>query len=244
MHTFCFSCPICGVGFSSTKKSRKYCSRDCANAARRGVPSEIAGAYHPSFSHGMSGSPEYKTWTAVIQRCHNSQDKSYKDYGAKGISVCDSWRESFESFLADMGPRPSRKHSIDRYPNQNGNYEPRNCRWATSTEQNRNKRTNHLIASNGVTLCISEWSEKTGISVHAIRKRLRIGWSPETAVSIPVGQLSQSGRGRPFQSHCKNGHPLCDGNIYVRGNQRKCVQCRREYDRKTYSSRQALSHSR
>lgn len=90
-------------------------------------------------THGLSKTIEYKIWGGMVNRCHNPKNSSYPRYGARGVSVCEQWRR-FENFLADMGPRPSPLYSIDRYPNNDGNYEPGNCRWATAKEQVRNRR--------------------------------------------------------------------------------------------------------
>jgi hypothetical protein len=93
--------------------------------------------------HGEAAqiTPEYMAWASMKSRCYNSKGKKYALYGGRGINICDRWRESFEAFLDDIGRRPSPNHSIDRYPNGDGNYEPGNVRWATYSEQNANRRT-------------------------------------------------------------------------------------------------------
>jgi Staphylococcus phage HNH endonuclease len=90
--------------------------------------------------HGGYGTVEYSAWIRMIQRCEDKNLKAYKDYGGRGIRVCERWRHDFPAFLADMGPRPSPTHSVDRFPNNDGNYEPSNCRWATKREQRLNQR--------------------------------------------------------------------------------------------------------
>lgn len=103
------------------------------------------GCYHASgfenanTKHGMTKTPEYSSWEHMKYRCYNPKDKRYKEYGGRGITVCERWFDSFENFLADMGQRPSMDHSLDR-KNVNGNYEPNNCRWATRKEQRNNRR--------------------------------------------------------------------------------------------------------
>lgn len=92
-------------------------------------------------SHGeCDKTPEYRSWIGMKSRCFNPNNKKFRIYGGAGITVCDKWRNSFSAFLADMGRRPSLKHSLDRYPDPAGNYEPSNCRWATSLEQRHNRR--------------------------------------------------------------------------------------------------------
>lgn len=87
-----------------------------------------------------SVAPEYSAWINMKTRCTNPKHNRWKYYGGRGITVCDRWRDNYEAFLADMGRRPSPDHSLDRYPNNDGNYEPDNCRWATGTEQRLNQR--------------------------------------------------------------------------------------------------------
>ena len=102
-------------------------------------------------THGQSYSSEYGSWKMMKDRCYNLKNKQFKDYGGRGIEVCDRWKDSFENFFEDMGPKSSGKHSIDRI-DVNGNYDPENCKWSTDVEQNRNKRNQRdvkLIDSEG-----------------------------------------------------------------------------------------------
>jgi len=128
---------------------------------------------------------EWTTWAKMIGRCHDEKDKSYFRYGGRGIRVCDRWRESYQAFLEDMGRRPPGPFSIERKDN-NGNYEPGNCRWATQREQCNNRRTSHLITCNGETLSASDWARRIGIDAATILGRLRLGWSSESAIQTPL----------------------------------------------------------
>ena len=128
--------------------------------------------------------PEYGVWASLIQRCTNRKCSNFSDYGGRGIGVCDRWKESFEAFYSDMGPRPSAKHSIDRI-NNDGNYEPGNCQWAMKIQQNRNSRHNRMITIDGHSRCVTEWSEILGISSQLVYDRLHRGWSDNDAVLIP-----------------------------------------------------------
>lgn len=128
-------------------------------------------------THGKTKSPEYAIWSAMKRRCYNPGSYRFCDYGGRGIEVCSRWRESFEAFLMDMGKRPSRLHSIDRYPNNDGNYEPGNCRWATRKEQARNKRNNRKIIIDGVVKIAIDWALVAGISETGIRAREKRGLS-------------------------------------------------------------------
>lgn len=124
-------------------------------------------------------SATYGIWRGILKRCLDPTDHNYERYGGRGIKVCDRWR-SFEAFLSDMGQRPSGL-SIERNDN-NGDYEPTNCRWATRKEQNSNKRNNHIIEHDGLSLTITEWARRSGINHSTIIGRLRRGWSPAAAV--------------------------------------------------------------
>ena len=122
--------------------------------------------------HGLTKSTEFTIWTNMKMRCYNKNDAGYRNYGGRGIQVCDRWLESFANFFADMGSRPSLKHSIDRIDN-NGNYEPSNCRWVTQTQQGRNRRTNRRITYNGTTKLLCEWEEDFGFKRGALKDKLR-----------------------------------------------------------------------
>ncbi len=133
--------------------------------------------------HAVNGicTPEYLCWSGMFRRCYDKNNASFKRYGGRGIKVCSKWFD-FLSFLSDMGERPSPKHSIDRFPDTNGDYEPKNCRWATAKQQARNRTNNHVLVVLGVKKCISEWSEISGNSSSLILDRLANGRSPEDSV--------------------------------------------------------------
>ncbi len=131
-------------------------------------------------------SPEYVVWAGMIQRCTDPACKSYPRYGGRGITVCARWRHSFENFLADMGPRPGPAYSIDRIEND-GNYEPGNCRWATEEEQRRNTRRNRFIEFNGVQKTMTEWERSLGMRRGTLQARLdQHRWPLELAITTPV----------------------------------------------------------
>lgn len=142
-------------------------------------------------THGLSASREYKIWAGMKKRCYDPSCKSFEDYGKRGIAVCARWQGSFENFYADMGPRPSRRHSIERV-NNDGPYSPDNCRWATQREQVNNTRRNHFIEWNGERLTLAQWAERAGIRPHALLHRLDRGWPLEQA--LRTGQLTDTTR--------------------------------------------------
>lgn len=123
---------------------------------------------------------EYWIWSGMISRCHNPRVQAFQNYGAKGIAVCERWKNSFAAFLEDMGERPSALHSIDRI-NPEGNYEPSNCRWATTDVQANNKRSGQRI--NGKTL--GQIAFELGLPVKTIRERIRLGWSNDEVENTP-----------------------------------------------------------
>jgi len=149
--------------------------------------------------HGMYGTPEYTAWIDMCYRCSDADGNTdYHLYGGRGIKVCDRWRRSFLDFLADMGPRPP-KHTIDRIDN-NGNYEPGNCRWATTHQQARNRRDNSRYTYQGRTLCLVEWAESTGIHPQTLARRLWRGWPFDKAITTPLRRTSLTRHGDPILS--------------------------------------------
>jgi hypothetical protein len=129
--------------------------------------------------HGGVGLPEYWIWKEMRSRCSNPRHARYKDYGGRGISVCERWQRSFASFLEDMGRRPAPGLTLDREDN-NGDYEPGNCRWATVAEQNRNQRRTRLYTLDGRTQCMAAWAREAGLGETTVRRRIADrGWRRE-----------------------------------------------------------------
>lgn len=139
-----------------------------------------------SITHGKRNTPEYRTWADMCLRCDTPSQTSYPRYGGKGIKVCDRWKASFEVFLADMGPKPSPLHSIERN-NSAGNYEPENCRWATRAEQAANKSTTVRVVWQGAEVVACVLAKQLGKNPKIVCGRLAKGWTIERALSQPVG---------------------------------------------------------
>lgn len=139
--------------------------------------------------HGHSNSCQesraYTAWGNIKARCSNKNRDDFERYGGRGIRVCERWQNSFENFYADMGDPPD-GHSIDRYPNNDGNYEPGNCRWATTHQQNSNQRSNINLTFNGKTQNLKAWSIELGLSYGTVKSRVRRGATdPEKILSNP-----------------------------------------------------------
>lgn len=173
---------LCDCGrekLASTQSLRAGQSRSCGCLTR-----EINAKIHTT--HGLSSAAEYQCWANAIQRCTNAKSKDFHLYGGRGIAVCDRWLNSFENFIADMGPRPEDCNSLDRFPNQNGNYEPGNCRWATPAMQGVNTGRNVFYEHDGKRLCLSAWARETGIKRATLEGRIRRGQSFAMAIGKPV----------------------------------------------------------
>lgn len=160
------------------RKTTKLASCGCAKPLMISV-----GKIKHGHSYGEP-SDEYVVWCSMRQRCLCETSRAYPDYGGRGIKICPQW-DSFSQFYIDMGPRPSRRHSIDRI-DVNGDYEPSNCRWATLKEQARNKRATIHYEVNGERKTFPEWVEISGIKRETVRGRIKRGWSPERAFFEPL----------------------------------------------------------
>lgn len=138
-------------------------------------------------THRMSHTKLYRVWRSMISRCTNPNVPAYDRYGGRGIAVCDRWHD-FANFYADMGDPPSPQHTLERIDND-GDYSPDNCRWATRTHQARNRASNHRITFRGKTRTLAGWAEETGINRSTILDRLHRGWSVERALTTPPRKM-------------------------------------------------------
>ena len=180
---------------------RQGTSRSCGCERGRNISKAVK-------KHGataISGrTPEYRTWCAMKERCERVGHRSYPDYGGRGIRVADTWRDDFARFLADVGKRPSPKHTIDRIENARG-YEPGNVRWATRKEQNQNKRNAKLVTIEGETLCITEWARRNKLATATVVCRLQRGWDPVDAVTMPALPAGKKTPSRSAQARDTDG---------------------------------------
>lgn len=191
----------CGRGVVS----RGWCHKHWTRWRSHGDPSIVLKASgqemarrarrHGEAAHLSPHTAEYKAWQSMKSRCYYKKGPAYADYGGRGITVCDRWRNSYEAFLADVGRRPSPSHSLNRIDND-GNYEPGNVEWATIAQQARNTRRNRFLSINGERLCVLDWAARVGVMPELIYRRLARGESPEDAVFRKVkataGQKSLS----------------------------------------------------
>lgn len=143
----------------------------------------------PSKSHGMTRlpngnrNPTYIVWRTMKDRCLNPNSENFARYGGRGIKVCESWMV-FANFLADMGERPPGM-TLDRFPNNDGDYEPSNCRWTTRKANSRNRCDNRLVTFKGETKTLAEWAESTGLGTPTLQGRVRMRWSVEDMLTRP-----------------------------------------------------------
>lgn len=166
----------CGEQIEVRGKTLRSGQRSCGCEATRKL-------IERSKRHGRRNTSEYVAWRRMIDRCGNPKRSEYADYGGRGIAVCLRW-QSFENFFADMGCRPSPKHSLDRRDNDRG-YEPGNCRWATAIEQQNNRRSNSLAEFDGRTQTLAQWEREFGLTEGSLCRRLHQGWPIERALMTP-----------------------------------------------------------
>lgn len=170
------------IRLHSTKPVRWLCQCDCGNqiVLKSGAlygNTQSCGCIareattRRNFKHGLSKSREYRSWVKAKCRCYNPKDPKYKDYGGRGISMCERWIGDFLAFMSDLGPCPPGM-TIERN-DVNGNYEPKNCRWATPKEQSNNKRCNRIVEINGEALTLAQWRDRTGIGQDTLAYRLK-----------------------------------------------------------------------
>lgn len=226
---FCCNCPAQTLREvqSGSVRSGKSLSCGCYATERR-----KAGVIHGA-SRNRRSSPEYSVWKVFKRRCYDSGFIGFCNYGGRGITVCQRWRNSFPAFLADMGKKPSQEHSIDRIRNDDGYWcgladcpecgpagrEP-NCRWATRKEQARNRRSTHYLTFNGLTQSVAAWTEQIGVGPGTILERIKRDWSVERALTTPISDKCRRGwqtrRGliAPPDIESEGGHadPHAEGN--------------------------------
>ena len=186
--------------FAYRNKSDKYWWGECeCGTVRRYSTNSLVtgkvkscgrGVCNNAYKHGYTLKSkkypaEYNLWHGMKKRCCNPTNKDYPRYGGRGIRVCDRWLRSFAKFKSDMGDRPSPLHSIDRKDND-GDYTPENCHWATRSEQARNERRNVWIEHNGRRMVQADWASELGCTSACISHRKELGWSDEKIVTTPI----------------------------------------------------------
>lgn len=174
---------LCDCGVEKNVEASRLLSGHIISCGCVGKQRRIDGTRRAITTHGQSTSLQYIAWQLMHDRCENPTNENYPRYGGRGVHVCPRWR-NYELFFEDMGVRPQGM-TLDRIDND-GNYEPRNCRWATRSEQGRNKSTNRRITAHGETHVLAEWAEIAGIPRERIANRLRRGWSPERAIPLDL----------------------------------------------------------
>lgn len=177
------TCQFCGNKLYKKGTKAKFCNSSCSSKGNKnnGFP----------VKHGLTGTSIYTTWKGIKRRCYNKNEKNYENYGGRGIVMCDRWKNSPELFYKDMGDKPSKEYSIDRIEN-NGNYEPGNCRWATATQQVNNQRpkkkdvTGHRYTYKNETHNLTNWARINGIKAATLRRRIRKGMTIKQAIETPL----------------------------------------------------------
>jgi hypothetical protein len=187
-------CDCGGSVFAVTGSLRSGNTQSCGCLKRERIAEACLTHGH---ARAKARHPQYGPWGAMIQRCTNKNSPSYEDYGGRGIKVCTRWRygesdkSGFECFLADMGERPSPDHTLDRV-NNDGNYEPSNCRWATGEQQRLNRRVTKIVEINGRRLPLVEACREAGLPRKRVEARLRLGWPIKRALDLQTVEDSHA----------------------------------------------------
>lgn len=186
-----------------------------------------------NYKHGKSKTPLYAVWNTMRSRCSNPNAVGWKDYGARGITVCDRWMNSFEAFMADMGERPPGA-SLERVDNSKG-YCPENVVWATKEQQDANKRSNRIVRYAGEDVPLFVVAKKSGVPFSRLFARLKLGYSADEAADPNFDSFAKSkAKAREkaaARTHCVNGHELTPENTFLYSAARPvkcCKTCRRE----------------
>lgn len=153
---------------------------------------------------GRKKHPLFDVWRGIKKRCFCPTSHGYENYGARGITMHPQWRDDFWEFVSAVGERPSPQHTIDRFPDNNGNYEPGNVRWATRSQQMENTRFNRMISANGKTQTAEAWAKETGIPKSTIFNRILRGWTDDRIVNNPRQKQSSDNSFFPV-----GGRSLC-----------------------------------
>lgn len=191
------------LSMSDEKQGKKYkwlCQCSCGNLTikagadmKKGNTKScgcLAKELSPTWAikHGMSSTKEYAAWAAMIDRCNREGNEYFSKYGGRGVEVCEDWLNNFEAFMLDMGKAPTKTHSLERIDND-GNYEPSNCKWGTKQEQSQNRSNTVWIEYNGETKCLAEWARTIGVSSATFRHRV-LKFGIELAMTMSLGRWS------------------------------------------------------
>lgn len=181
----------CYVGTDKHQKRVWNCACSCGNLTDvtttqlRLGKTQSCGCFKTDLhtTHGDCESPEYYAWRSMRNRCEDPSTKYFDKYGGRGIAVCQRWSE-YQNFLDDMGRKPSKQYSLER-ENNDGNYEPANCKWATKSEQTRNRSVTVFVEHAGRRMLVQDWAKELGMPYTTLYSRLRNGWSIDRAFNTP-----------------------------------------------------------
>lgn len=200
-------CVVLGEAEATPSGRAVLCRCDCGNIKTIDLGSLRRGLVHSCGclrsetvrsrveTHGMTGSPEYRAWRSMIACCENPSNRNYRYYDALGIGVDARWRRDFSAFFAEVGPRPSPAHILDRIDKKRG-YESGNVRWATRSEQRRNSCRTHILELDGRKQSIAAWADELGVSARVLHGRLGMGWDVRRTLTTPKRRHAKESRKR------------------------------------------------